>query len=241
MVKIKELTAFLVSLKTSIWLIMLLIVCMFAGAFVMPARKEFQSIHGIPLFDWMIEQPLVVTWWLWGAIFVIAVTVINTLFCSVDSLVKKHKATRWLLLVSPQIIHIGFLLIVFAHLLDAFGSYNDMMSASEGSVVKISENEAVKIKEIRTRIASGYIRDWEVDIEFYRNGFRYNSDVMRPNKPSIQPRYNIIVKKFLRVYPSEAVLLQVSREPGALWALAGGILFMAGIAILIVLKVRIER
>jgi ribosomal protein S8 len=240
MAKIKELTDFLASLKTSIWLIMLLLICMFAGAFVMPARKEFQSIHGIPLFEWMIGQPLVITWWLWGAIIVIAVTVINTLFCSVDSIVKKRKATRWLLLISPQVIHIGFLLILFAHLLDAFGSYKDMTPAAEGSVVKISANEVVKIKDIRTRISSGYISDWEVAIEIYRNGFRYNSDVMRPNKPSIQPRYNIIVKD-LRVYPSKAVLLQVSREPGALWALAGGILFMAGIAILIVLKVRIER
>lgn len=240
MVIMKKFTAFLVSLRTSIWLIMLLIVCMFAGAFVMPAKKEFQSIHEIPLFEWMIEQPLAVTWWLWGAVFVIAVTVINTFFCSVDSLARKHRATRWLLLVSPQIIHIGFLLIVFAHLLDAFGSYKSIMPVSEGSVVKISENEAVKIKGIRARIASGYVSDWEVDIEIYRNGFMYNSDVMRPNQPSIQPRYNIIVKD-LRLYPSRAALLQISREPGALWALAGGILFMAGITVLIVFKARIER
>lgn len=240
MIKVKELTAFFISLKTAIWLVILLMVFMFAGAFVMPARKEFQSIHGVPLFQWMMEQPPGVTWWLWGSIIVIAVTVINTLFCSVDSLIKKRTSTRWLLLVSPQIIHIGFLFIIFAHLLDAFGSYREMVPASEGAVVDISGDETVKIKDIRTRIVSGYIHDWEVDIEFYRNGFRYNSDVIRPNKPSIQPRFNIIVKD-LRVYPTEAVLLQLSREPGALWALAGGILFMSGIVILIALKVGIER
>jgi len=51
--------------------------------------------------------------------------------------------------------------------------------------------------------------------------------------------FNINVKD-LQAYP-EAVLLQVSREPGAAWALAGGILFMVGILALIALKMKMER
>ena len=48
-------------------------------------------------------------------------------------------------------------------------------------------------------------------------------------------------EKDIRVFPSKAVLLQVSSEPGAVWALLGGIIFMTGIIILIILKVNRER
>jgi hypothetical protein len=68
----------------------------------------------------------------------------------------------------------------------------------------------------------------------------FKEDIIRPNNPSAQKGFNINVKD-LRPYPDEAVLLQINREPGALWALIGGILFMVGIIILIVLKIKIER
>jgi cytochrome c biogenesis protein ResB len=37
------------------------------------------------------------------------------------------------------------------------------------------------------------------------------------------------------------VLLEVSREPGAVWALVGGILFMTGTIALLVLKMKREE
>jgi hypothetical protein len=44
----------------------------------------------------------------------------------------------------------------------------------------------------------------------------------------------------IKPYP-QAVLLQINREPGALWALSGGILFIIGTVTLVLLKIRMER
>ena len=56
-----------------------------------------------------------------------------------------------------------------------------------------------------------------------------------PNKPSIYKGLGVYVKD-LRAYPEKMVLLELSREPGAVWALIGGILFMIGTIMLIILK-----
>jgi hypothetical protein len=240
MINIKYITGFFASLKLTIWLLVLLIIFFLAGAFVMPARTEFQSIHSKPLFEWLWEQPLGVTWWLWISIVIVSVIVLNTLFCSIQSVISKQSSTQWLLLISPQVVHIGFLFIIFAHLLSAFGGQKEMMVAQEGSVLKISEEHALKIKDVRVRISSGHINYWEVAVEYYSDGRMLAEDLIRPNDPSVRLGLNIIVKD-IRVYPSEAVLLQVNSEPGAVWALLGGIIFMTGITILLVLKVNRER
>jgi hypothetical protein len=240
MINIKSITGFFVSLKTTIWLVVLLLIFFLAGAFVMPARKEFQSIHSQPLFEWLWEQPFSVTWWLWISIVIISVIVLNTLLCSIESVISKRRATQWLLLISPQVVHIGFLFIIVAHLLSAFGGQKEIMVAQKGSILKISEDHSFKIKDIKVRIHSGHINYWEVAVEYYSEGRMLAEDLIRPNDPSVRSGLNIIVKD-IRVFPSKTVFLQVSREPGAVWAFLGGIIFMTGITILIILKVNRER
>ncbi|HDZ62262.1 MAG TPA: hypothetical protein ENH40_03855 [Nitrospirae bacterium] len=240
MIWLKRLTGFFLSLRTAIWLICLLIVFMFAGALIMPARPEFQEIHSAPMFDWLVKQDLSVTWWLWGILVLLAVITVNTLFCSVESIIKKRKATQWLLLISPQIIHIGFLLILLAHLLSADGASMGMRGVREGSDLNIVGGISLHIGKILIHVDSkGYVSDWSVDIEYLSGGEVIQKDVIRPNSPSLMSGLNVNVKD-LRTYPYNSVLLQVSREPGAAWALAGGILFLTGIVILVVLRIRIE-
>ena len=64
-------------------------------------------------------------------------------------------------------------------------------------------------------------------------------DIIKPNKPSIYKGLNVNVKN-PKPYP-KTVFLQLNREPGAFWALVGGIVFMVGIVTLIGLKIRIEK
>jgi len=60
-----------------------------------------------------------------------------------------------------------------------------------------------------------------------------------PNKPVFHKGVGVYVKD-LRAYPNKMVLLEVSREPGAIWALLGGILFMTGTIALLVFKMKRE-
>jgi len=239
---LKYILDFFLSLKTSLWLLGLSLLLMFAGAFVMPARKEFQELHSRALFDWITEQPMEVTWWLWGLIGVLAVMAVNTLCCSVESIIKKRKVTHWLLLISPQVIHIGFLFILLAHLLSATGAYQMTAVAREGSLVKISKDDTLlKVKNINIKLDYyGNVSDYAVDIEYLSDGKVIAEDVIRPNDPSDKTGLNIIVKD-LRPYPNEAVLFQIHSEPGALWALVGGILFTIGIITLILLRIKMEQ
>lgn len=208
----------------------------------MPVHDEFQLLHSIPLFEWITSQPLQITWWLWILIGILVVLAINTLFCSVESVIRKRKVTQWLLLISPQIIHIGFLFILLAHLLSGLGASQKMAAAGEGSVVKLTDDDTLlRIKEINMNYDSyGYLTDWDVSVEYLSDGGVLYQDIIRPNQPSTRMGFNINVKD-LRPYPVEAVLLQINREPGALWALIGGILFTAGIVTLILLKIRMGK
>ena len=86
----------------------------------------------------------------------------------------------------------------------------------------------------------GNLSDWKVDLEYISYGKPFSRDVIRPNNPSVQMGFNVNLKD-LRLYPHKEVLLQINREPGAMWALIGGVLFMTGIVTLVLLRIRMER
>ncbi|MBI4842848.1 MAG: cytochrome C biogenesis protein ResB [Nitrospirae bacterium] len=205
----------------------------------MPDNPGFGSID-IPLFDWLKRQNLESVWWLWGTIGVLSLLSVNTLFCSIDSIIKKRRVTHWLLLISPQVIHTGFLFMLLAHLLGASGSYHGEAAVAEGSAVKLSGGDILAIKNIEIETDdSGYLSGWGVDIEYNHSGNFTESARISPNSPFIYKDLNIMVKD-VQAYP-EAALLQVSRDPGAVWALAGSILFTLGILTLIALRMKMEK
>lgn len=231
---------FFVSLKTSLWLLCLIIVLLLAGAFIMPGERAFQSIHSMPLIEWMGEQPVKSTWWLWASMGLLCVLAANTLLCSIDSIAKKRKVTQWMLLISPQIVHIGFLFMLIAHLASAVGGFKTFAVAAEGTPLEMPDNSVVQIKKIAMSFDSyGYLSDWAVDVEYWYNGQVMKNDRLMPNKPVFHKGVGVYVKD-LRAFPSKMVLLEVSREPGATWALVGSILFMTGTIALLFFKMKRE-
>jgi hypothetical protein len=237
----KALDLFL-SINTTVVLLFLLIAFFFAGAFIMPVKKEFMTIHSIPLFDWLKKHEISITWWLWSIIIILGVLTLNTVACSIKSIIKKRKFTQWLLLISSQIIHIGFLFILLAHLLSSTGGFMGNAVVREGTYLKMPHKDLVlHIKNINLDIDSyGYLRNWNVHIEYLIGQDGIISDTIRPNKPSLKNGFNINVKD-IQTFPQKALLLQVSRDPGATFALTGGILFFIGTIILIILKTKIEK
>ncbi len=238
---IKYILNFFLSLGTTLWSLGLLLVLFFVGAFIMPGNKAFQQLHSIPLIDWIQKQPVQDIWWLWGIFGVLAVIAVNTLFCSVESIIKKRKVTHWLLLISPQIIHIGFLFMLLAHLLSAFGASQRNANVMEGSRLSISSDTILKVDNIDIDVDYyGYVTDWKVDVTYISGNAILQSDRIMPNTPSVFKGFNVNIRN-LKPYPKKIALLQLNREPGAMWALAGGIFFIIGIVILIALKRKIDR
>ena len=238
---LKKILGYFISLRTAIWLLIALICLLLFGSLVMPGHEEFQALHTVALFDWMQEMPISITWWLWACIAVLSLLTANTLVCSIESLIRKREARQWLLIISPQIMHIGFLFILLAHLLSSYGSFKAITYAYQGSVFPLPNKLEVRFNKVNANVdAMGYVRDWSADIEYFKEGKTLSQDRILPNSPSFMEGLGIYIKT-VKVAPFPVAMIEVSREPGAPWALAGGILFIAGMVTLLFLKIRQEE
>ncbi len=227
---------FLLSIKTAVWLLVSLLGLFLAGAFVMPQEEAFQLIHSVPLFNWLLEQPPRVSWWLWGCVGIIGMLTLNTLFCSIESIIKKRRAEKWLMIIAPQVIHIGFLFMLLAHLLSSLGGFKLFGIAGEGGILYVSSG-VFQISRINISTdRDGYIVDWSVEGD-YRSEREERKGVLLPNKPFFQDGTGIYVRD-IRVFPRKEIVVEVSREPGGIWALTGGVIFMAGVLAIVVLRMR---
>lgn len=238
---VKKIADFFVSLRTAIWLLIALICLLLYGSIVMPAHEEFLALHTVALFGWMQEMPVNITWWLWACLAVLSLLTANTIVCSVESVMRKREARQWLLIISPQVMHVGFLFMLLAHLLSAYGSARGVTFAYQGTVLQLPDNLEVRFNAVNANTdASGYITDWSADIEYFRDGRPLAKDRILPNSPSFREGTGIYIKT-VKALPFPVAMIEVSREPGATWALAGGVLFMAGMLTLLALKINREE
>ena len=232
---------FFLSLRTAIWLLMALLWLLFYGAVVMPANEKFLALHTAPLFQWMTESPPGMTWWLWAAIGVLSLLTANTLLCSIESVVKKKSARQWMLVIAPQVAHIGFLFILLAHLVSGYGSFKGTAVAYENAGLRLPNGNEVLFRKIDVAMdPAGYMKDWAVYIEYFKDGRSLGSDRILPNSPSFQDGLGIFIKN-IRFQPYPVAMIEVCKEPGAVWALIGGILFMAGMMTLLFYKIKKEE
>jgi len=236
-----HIVSFFLSVRTTIWLTFALLFVLLYGSIIMPLREEFGALHSMPLFGWLEVMPAEITWWLWAAIVILSGLTVNTLFCSVESVIKKRGARHWLLILSPQVIHAGFLLILLAHLLSSAGGFRGNAVAAKGQMLGLPNGISFVIDEINAAVGPrGYIEDWSVGIKYFNQGKQIASDVIRPNSPSFIEGYGIYVKT-VEPEPVWSAVIEVDRDPGAVWALAGGIFFLVGITTLLMLKISREE
>jgi hypothetical protein len=240
MVVARKILDFFLSVRTTVWLLLALLCLLLYGSLIMPSEEAFQALHFMPLLEWLQKSPSEITWWLWGSIAVLAILTANTFLCSVEAVMKKRGSREWLLIVSAQVIHAGFLFILLAHLLSSYGSFKATTFVYRDTVLQLPNGLAVAFDRINAYIdPSGYVADWSADIRYFREGREIGRDVIVPNGPSFRDGLGIYLKT-VKMEPVPSALIEVSREPGALWALVGSILFIVGIVTLLILKIRRE-
>jgi hypothetical protein len=224
----------LLSTRTALWLLLVEIGFFVAGAVLMPVLPSYGTMNASALFYWLGAAPLRATWWLWGAIGVLILLTLNTLVCSLDSLMRKREGRRFLLIISPQIIHAGFLLLLLAHLVSAAGAAKQNVLAREGSRFRLPGGTTMVVRDVDVAVSSeGFPLDWRATVAYYKAGRALKEDVVGPNRPSFHEGIGVYIQD---VRPG-AVLLLLSREPGAPWALAGAVLFTLGTLLLLALKI----
>ncbi|HEB75094.1 MAG TPA: hypothetical protein ENJ04_01925 [Nitrospirae bacterium] len=225
------------SIRTTNFLLAALMGLLVYGAVAMPLSPSFRSLSSTALFDWMKTAPLTASWWLYGCVAVLFLLAVNTVLCSIESVLRKRKGRQWLLTTSPQVIHAGFCFILVAHLLSSYGSFHKHAVLYEGYGARMESGVRVHLKEVKSRVESGHVTDMKATVVYtYPDGSTKEATVS-PNNPAFVDGTGLYLKR-VTTDPVPAALVLFSYDPGALPALIGGVLFITGILTLVVLKLQ---
>ena len=233
---VNKIWRFFISIELCIGLLALLCIAMAAGSFVLKGDYA-AAINGMPLLAWLMEVPVGISWWLWLTVLLLALLVLNTILCSSDTLWSRWGRAGWKSLLAPQLIHAGFLLMVLAHLISAYGGYTQQVVVSEGMVAKLPDGKQFGIAGIEVAMSpmgmpTGYSSELVTDLQNPAERFRIS-----PNHPWFSGGYGVYIKQ-VEGGLSNRALLEIHREPGAGMALAGALVFTLGNALLVYLRSR---
>ncbi|NVO00566.1 MAG: cytochrome c biogenesis protein ResB [Geobacteraceae bacterium] len=223
------------SLSLGLWLLCGVMLFLAAGSFL---QGEGSIINEVALYDWIREVPLRESWWLWGAIALIALLALNTLLCSIESLRNKWDKGSFLVRIAPQLMHLGFLFIVIAHLQSAYGGFKQSMQVENGSSIKFPDGTDIVFTGFDATYGKmGMATAYSATLEC-RTGGKALTAVISPNHPFFYKGHGVYIKD-IAPPPMKAALVEVHREPGAMMALTGGAVFT--IANIILLARRREK
>jgi len=231
---------FFLSLKTTVWTLFGLVVLFFIGSYMMPMHREiFAPMNEDLLFRWVggtAPKHLGQTWWFFAALAGLVLLTINTLVCSFQAIRGKWSRADFFLRISPQLMHIGFLFILLAHLLGAGWGYKLSGMMPEGGYARLPEDRALILHTIVVQPdPSGRMPDWFADVSVSENNTVVARGRLGPNKPLFYQGVGIYLKD-LSFEQGPAAQLMINKDPGALWALIGGVLFILGSIALLALK-----
>lgn len=222
------------SIEFCVALLALVCIVMAAGSFRLSGEYA-AAINSVPLLVWLREVPLGVSWWLWLTLVLLALLVLNTLLCSCETVLGRWGRGGWALLLAPQLVHAGFLLIVLAHLLSAAASSVLQVEVQEGLVVNLPNGSQFGVAGISVNLSpngmpTGFSSELVTDLK--NPSARV---VISPNHPWFAGGYGVYIKQ-AEEFPFRRALLELHREPGVGMALAGALLFSVGNVILLAVR-----
>lgn len=229
-----KLWRFLISLELCLGLLALVCVSMGAGSFALSGEYA-AAINGMPLFRWLREVPVAVSWWLWVTLVLLVLLALNTVLCSTETLWSRRGRGGWMATLGPQLMHAGFLLIVCAHLLSATGSSLDTLEVGEMTLAALPDGSkfgvaAIGVVTTPQGMPIGFSSELVPDLNKFSERV-----VISPNHPWFAKGYGVYIKQ-AEAYPYKRALLEIHHEPGAAMALAGALLFTAGNVLLVVIR-----
>jgi len=224
------------SVRASLWLLGAQVVLFVAGAVQMPLMPEYAGMNDMPLFQWLRESPPRATWWLWASVGAMSLLALNTLACSLQSILARRGGRALALVLSPQIIHLGFLFMLLAHLVSSAGAAKLTFALREGQAVQLMPGMIVALQRVDIQSSpEGYPSDYQARLAYLGpDGQPVAEGVSAPNRPSYFKGGGVYIKD---VRPG-AALFEYHRDPGAPYALGGGALFTLGTIALVGLKIR---
>lgn len=225
----KTILQFFLSLRTAFGLFLLFIVILFIGSLSLPANLAFFSgIDETPLFKWLAAAGNVpVTWWIYALIGLLGVLAVSTIFCTAEALITRTGSRQLFLRLSPQAMHIGVLFIMLGHLLTASMGFKMDVLLKQGERRAIAGTADIVLRDVKVwKDRNGYDIDWEAQVEWTEGGERVDAG-LRPARPRYFGLFGLYSTS-VSLEPERSALIRVCRDPGAVWALLGGLLLSAG-------------
>lgn len=213
---LKNIHTRLSSLNLGLWLMTGVMFALAAGSF---SRGSVESgMNDMPLLLWLRLTPLSLSWWLWLALALLVVLCLNAVLCSIEALRKKGRS------IAPHLMHAGFLLVVVAHLFSAYGGFKQQIQLREGGSLGFPDGARVRIDRITAEVGRmGMMTAFRAELQVDDG----TPSEVQPNRPLFYKGYGMYLKD-VALEPTPVALLEVHREPGAIPALLGALLFTVG-------------
>lgn len=226
----KRLLDILLSVKTAFYLMVMFSVIAITGSVIHPQHLSFFSgIDTTPLFKWLSSSDHIgLTWWIYGMILVLFLLGINTLFCTVDALLRRVRLKNLMLKLSPQLIHIGVMMIMIGHLLTASLGIKMDIFLEKGKTERVTENTSVGLEDVEVvNNEDGYVVDWTTRVLLSSKGKKYRL-VLKPSRPVYREGLGFFVQAATKDEQETSSLVRITADPGAPWAFIGGAIVVVG-------------
>jgi hypothetical protein len=235
---------FFTSLKTTMVMLGACIFFFFAGVIIIPKTMQlYTNIIDTILLSWLRQSSPAATWWVLGVVITLALLAVNTIVCTADSLIKRVGRKELMKALSPQVVHIGVLLILLGHFLTSVSGLRSEAVLPDGGIYKITDAISFRVDSILVEPAPRTGVRWDVRGEWLKDGKEMKWASVRPAAPSYYKGIWLVIKSADRVKNDAGILamqtiLMARRDPGVLWAGAGALVFAIGCVMIAITRRR---
>ncbi len=187
---------FFASLRLTIYLVIAMVVDALIGTFFLSEyQEELRRMDYVVFLPWLFTAGLDMiglTWWVFLLLLLLLLFAINTLVCTIDSildLVRQKQTGRMVtrrLLV--QAVHLGFIIALLGHLLSGLSGFRSPDNyILEGETLEVPQ-EGLTIRLDRLDVAfsrEGVMERMEADITLLRDGKDVKRKTIGPNRPML--------------------------------------------------------
>lgn len=221
----------LLSLRTIFTLLLLTLLTAALGSVMLPRHLAFFSgIDDAALFKWLSDSGQIdKTWWIYSFVLLFALMGASTAACTIDALIRIKDRRGYALItgLSPQVLHMGVMFVMLGHLLTAWHGIREDIKIDKAQTVSIGQTISMELVDVRAITDSaGNDLDWEAKLIIGGAGIDKDA-VLRPARPVFVEGMGLFIKS-IDTGKSPSALIRVTRDPGAVWSLIGGVLICIG-------------
>lgn len=232
----RKLYNLLISLWTLEGLIAIAVGICLVGSLMLPSHLAFFSgIDDTPLFQWLSHEGKPgITWWIYALITAMGLIALSTALCTMDALLrlKGLKGRKDIMRrLYPQFIHLGVLLVMLGYLMTAWVGTREDVLLKEGQAHELPGGISMTLVKVGIDAQKrDYYDDWVAEISI-ADASRERTASLRPVEPVREGNVMLFFKSITlkgKGAETSSALIRIVRDPGAPWALAGGLMVVMG-------------